>query len=321
MKNYVLLFLSVFININIHAFNGTIKIEQNNKIKNSTGNFYSIEDGKFTLILSNLNQENIRIFVYHDDSMFEKYQYPIKCEDTVMFHPATALSNNTDENNEITLYINREMQHNNISSDRRIYEQNSALIKIANIADIDNKFDGKLYVTIFIDFNNNSIIEENEIQNIVIEIDKNKHQSILFKGKVYISTLGYWVRYTNPVMHGDTYFYAKITNVTERDKFFELFGQDYSNNSLGAARIREMDYSKYNVYVVFSPITRVLELYQPYHYNGEYNLIFDVIYNFASNKGVYVFARNYFVEKEKDIFKICINDLGRITELTALEYR
>jgi hypothetical protein len=302
--------------VNANAFDSLIHIEQNNRINNGSGNYFVIDDNKFDIVISNTNNKPIHIFVYHNDRMFSKYQYPLSCENTVMFHPASALTNDSNENKELTLYINREMQHNNISFDKRINMDDTAILRIKDIADVDNKFTGTLYLTIFIDYNENEILEQNEIGNISIFINKS-YNTILFKAKVYISTLGYrLIDIRNPV-YGREYFYVRITNEHEKERFFELFGRNYYDS---LNRISELDYTRYNMYIIFSPITDEIELYNnPYHYNGEFKLFFDITINKQSNRGRYVFSRNYIVEKSNDKYEMWINDYGRLIKLEEME--
>ncbi|MDR2500101.1 MAG: hypothetical protein LBD37_03340 [Treponema sp.] len=85
--------------------------------------------------------------------------------------------NNGDENK--ALAINKEMRHNSISFDERINKGSDAVLRIKNIADIENRFAGTLYVTIFIDYNENGIVERNEIENISIVINKSRNTVLL----------------------------------------------------------------------------------------------------------------------------------------------
>jgi hypothetical protein len=276
---------AILINVGAYSFDGLIQLQQNNRMINGSGSYFVIDDNKFNIFIKNVLNETIHIFAYHNNTMFTRYNYPIKSEETVMFHPATGLIDNIDENIEITLSINKEMQHNAITIEKRINEQNTAIVKIKDIADIDNKFTGTLYLTIFIDFNQNGVIESNEIYNLSIYIKKIS-SSILFRTRAYVSTIGGLIRDINYPVYSTNYFYVKITNESERKWFFKLFGPNYGDNTyFSDNRIRDADYLRYNMYIIFSPITQEIELFNnPYHYNGEYRLIFDTI---VSNINLY----------------------------------
>ena len=221
-----------------------VKIRQNNQIIDKPDSTYTIMDNKFEILVTNKNNNIISVFAYHSDEMFNKYIYPIKDEDTVIFHPATALINSADENMEITLNINREMQFNVITNEKRIDENGISIIRIKDIADTDNRFNGILFLTLFIDLNNNKIIESNEIKNISVAINRAENSN-LFRARIYVSTIGGWIRDINYPVYNNEYFYVKISNETEKANFFELFGQQYGDNTYSSInRVRDLDYSR-----------------------------------------------------------------------------
>jgi hypothetical protein len=296
-----------------------IQIKQDNKFINEYNGFYTITDKIFDIIINDVGDKIIHIFAYHNDEMFRKYQYPEKSENTVMFHPATALINSADENMEVVLNINREMQHNAITPEKRINNNGSAIIKVKGVSDIDKNFNGVLYLTIFIDFNNNKIIEENEIKNIKIIILKENNSNLL-RERAYISTMGGWIRDIEYSVYSNNYFFVKITNQADKYKFFQLFGPNHGNNSFSSYnRIRDLDYSKFNLYIIYTPITSNIELYNnPYHYSNDNRLFFEIRINNESNRGRYVFYREFRVDKNNDIFEMWTNNngvLGKIPEL------
>jgi hypothetical protein len=297
-----------------------VSIEQNNKDINESNDFYILEDQKFNILLNNVDDKIIHIFAYHNEEMFKKYSYPVECKDTVIFHPATALINSANENKEITLTINKEMQYNVITPEKRIDDNNTAIIKIKDIADYDGKYNGMLYLTVFVDLNDNNIIEGNEVKNISLKINRTS-KSILFGDKIYISTVGSRLKDINYDAYSNEYLYVKITSDFERQLFLLLFGKNnFVNTNSTVNRIINIDYSKYNMYVIFSPKTTQIELYNnPYHYSGDKKLIFDVRINREAKYGTYVFCREYRVEKNKDIYEMWINDNGKLKKIKKFD--
>jgi len=297
-----------------------ISVEQNNKNINESNGSYPLEDQKFNILINNIDDKTIQIFAYHNEDMFSKYPYPVECENTVIFNPATALTDNADENKEITLTINKEMQYNAITPEKRTTNGNTAVIKINEIADYDGKYNGVLYLTIFVDLNDNEVIEANEVKNISLSIERTE-KSVLFGDKIYVSTFGSRIKDIKNYEYSNEYLYAKITSDMERQLFLLLFGKNnFVNPNSTVNRIISVDYSKYNMYLVFSPITREIELYNnPYHYSGENKLIFDVKINKEVNDGTYVFCREYRVEKNKDIFEMWINDNGKLKKIKKFD--
>lgn len=297
-----------------------VLVEQNDRSINELNGLYTIEDQKFNILVNNVNNKTVHIFVYHNEDMFRRYTYPVKCENTVIFHPATALINSANENKEITLTINREMQYNVITREKRINNNNTAIIKVKDIADTDDKFNGVIYLTIFVDFNNNNIIEENEVKNISVRINKSTN-SVLFRAKIYVSTIGSRIRDINYPVYSNEYFYVKITNEAEKQIFLRRFGENnFSNTYSTINRIINLDYTKQNMYVILSPITTEIESNgSQYRYSGENRLIFETKINKESKRGIYVFCIEYHVEKTRDIFEMWINDNGELKKIKKFD--
>jgi len=293
-----------------------VSIEQNNKIIEEINGYYTLEDQKFSILVNNADDKVIQIFAYHSDEMYNKYSYPVECEKTVIFHPATALISSADENMEINFVINTEMQHNAITEKKRTDNGGYAVIKIKDIADSDDKFNGMIYLTIFIDFNNNKIIEENEVKNISLKINKTAN-SALFRGKIYVSSIGGRMRDINhPVyVYSNDYIYVKITSEMEKQLFLLLFGQNNFTNIF-----MNLDYTKMNMYFVFSPISTEIELHGVYRYNGDNRIIIDTINNKESNKGKYVYYIRYSVEKTKDKYELWINDNEKLFKIKKYDF-
>jgi hypothetical protein len=307
-------------NEEIKNMNYEVFIEQNDRILNEMNGFYALEDKKFSILVRNAGDKPINIFAYHNEEMFQKYTYPVECKKTVMFQPGTAIIDNADRNKEITLALNREMQYNAITTEKRIDDNSTSMIKIKDIADTDNKYNGALYLTFLVDFNNNNIIEKDEIKNISLKINKSAN-GILFKGRVHVSTIGSWIKELNYPVYSNEYSYVKITNDTEKQKFFKLFGQNnFISPYSSVNRIGNVDYTNYNMYVVFSPITKDIELSgNPYHYSGDNKLVFETRINKEANRGVYVYCREYRVEKDMDIFELWVNDKGRSKKINKID--
>lgn len=293
-----------------------VVVEQNNKNINAQNGVYNLEDQKFSISVNDVEERTINIFAYYSDEMGKKYSFPVEPKDTVIFYPATSLIDSADDNKEITLTINKEMQFNAVTPEKRTANNNTAVIKIKDIADTDDKFDGIIYLTIFIDFNDNNIIDENEVRNISLKINKSDN-SVLFGAKIYVSTIGSRIKDINNYEYSNDYSYVRITSDMERQLFLLLFGRSNFNNiNSNVNRIISTDYSKYNMYVVFSPITTEIEFNgNPYHYKGENKLIFDVRVNKGASYGKYVFCREYRVEKGKDTLEMWINNNGKLIKL------
>ena len=297
-----------------------IIIEQYDRNISELNGFYPLDDQKFDILVKNAGNTTINIFAYHNEDMFRNYTFPVECKKTAMFHPGTALIDNADKNREITLALNRQMQYNTVTPEKRIDNNNTAQIKIRDIADTDNKYNGALYLTFLVDFNNDNIIDENEVKNISLKINKSA-SGALFRGKVHVSTIGSWLKDIEYPVYSNEYSYVKITNEAEKQKFFQTFGHNnFTNPYSKVNRIADLDCTKYNMYVVFSPVTKDMELSgNPYHYSGDNKLIFETRINKEANRGVYVYCREYRVEKDLDIFELWINDKGKLRTIAKVD--
>jgi hypothetical protein len=303
---------------------GNISIRQNDKEVIASNGMFNITGMPFEIIFDNVNlDDNIAIFAYHSDEMFNRYDYPIITDETVMFAPGTGLAMEVDENKSFFLRINTEMTQNYISSDRRINNTNQAVLRIKGFADTLNRFqEHKIaYLSIYIDYNKNGIIDLNEIKNIIIKVN----QSIAMgeKTKVYISTMGSSLEVVGSenLIHNN-FILFKITSQDEAERFSEYMQENTTYYSgYRTAGITNIDYNKNNKYFLMTPKGLSASANQPYHYSGEYDLIFDISDTNDNKNGNYVSLRTYTVSKDDDIFTIRINWYGEIlTPIIANEY-
>lgn len=295
--------------------NGTISISQNGEEVLARDGIFQIINKPFEVIIDNVSlKDNIAIFAYHSDEMFNRYDYPIRTADTVMFAPGTSLAMSVEKNISFFLRINEEYTQNYFPSDRRINHENQTILRIKGFADTLNRFQKRhiAYLSIFIDYNKNGIIEKNEISNIIIKV--NQVATPPKKIKVYISTMGSRLAIINSEAKIHNQFVVfKISSQDEAKRFSEYMRKN-TNYYRGyqIAGIVNIDYDINNKYFIMSPRGLSVEFYQPYHFSGEFDLIFDVLELDKSMSFNYVSLRTYTVAKDDDIFSIKINLKGKI---------
>lgn len=271
---------------------------------------YPIIEKPFQIVVNNIrNEDNIAIFAYHSDEMFNRYNYPIHSSDTVMFAPGTGIAMSIDDDTSFFLRINKEMSQNYITSDRRINIEHQAILRIKGFADTYNRYsENKIaYLTFFIDSNKNRIIEANEINNIVIKVHQSTVQAE--KTKVYHSTIGSSIE-INDQQHEiySNFILFKITNIDEATKFSDYLR--YNTNYYNGLRrdgLGNVDYSTKNKYFLMTPKGLSIKALQPYHYSGEDALIFDIVATEEEKSQNYCSLRTYTVLKDDDIFTFLVH--------------
>ncbi len=149
-------------------------LQDNREILPDAGN-YPLQDRPFQIDIEGVSPEvAVAIFAYPTDEMFHRYIYPVSTSDTVMFAPATGLAMYENKDRAYYLSLNREGTHNYMSPDRRINRQNGATLNILGFQTIEGRQEHprKVYLSLFIDSNQDRIIESHEIRHITLQWDQ-----------------------------------------------------------------------------------------------------------------------------------------------------
>ena len=150
-------------------------IYQNSREILPDGRVYSLRDGPFQLVMEGVDPEDaVAIFAYPTNEMFNRYSYPIRTADTVMFAPATGLAMYENKEKAYYLSMNREGTHNYMSTDRRINEAIRTTLNVLGFQTIEGRqlHLPRVCLTIFIDSDQNRIIDSNEIRHIILQWDQ-----------------------------------------------------------------------------------------------------------------------------------------------------
>lgn len=218
-----------------------------------------------------------------------------------------------DKSKEIVLYYNANLVNNYLYSNEKDGSTHFS-IPIKGILSMDSSENNlKLFCYTFNDLNNDSKIEGDEIQNIIINYSISEN---LKDEKIYISTVGYRAKKFKNV--ANDYIVYKITSYENFQKFKDNITQNVSNFDLLFEK-KENFKNDIHYYIIHSPITNNLFLSQPYKYVNSNLLIFDVDSK-ENTESEYIAARNYMVKEKDDNLKICININGKLIFPTVIEY-
>ena len=289
-----------------------LSIEQDNKKISAKASLYEILNKTFDIKVTNIKEsDGIQIFISTDKKTINFSKGSIPLDDTDIFAYGNSVANEADEKTkEISLYFDSERITNYLSEDRRINQGDSAIVRVGGLgneinttAQIQN-----LYFIVFIDFNENKSIEKNEVIHFQLKI---KGSGPLFTGKVYVSTIGYYV--TNfKKQANDDYKLYKITNKSGLERFMKEVTNDIRYLEYLLNDDEASTFKKHNYYIIHSPVTSTLFLDQPYRYSDKKQLIFDVVPSSEQVNKEYIAARNYKIEKKQDILTIYVNDNGKL---------
>ena len=169
-----LILFAIFLHSNLFGADINISIMQDNKNIQVKNGQYPLISQPFDIYINNLNREIVaQIFIYQTDFFSETYELPIEANSTEMFSPGTGMGAMVDpETKELELYTGPKGGHNYIYEDRRINNDDGAIIKvikIRNVTDPETKPE-TAYLTIFTDLNKNRIIETDELQILLLKI-------------------------------------------------------------------------------------------------------------------------------------------------------
>ena len=218
-----------------------------------------------------------------------------------------------EKSTETILYYNTNLVNNYLSANDENGSTNFS-IPIKGILSMNSSQNNlKLFCYSFCDLNNNSKIEKNEIQIIIINYSISDN---IKNEKIHISTVGYKVKSLKKIEND--YIIYKIKSYENFIKFKANVTPNVSNFDLLFDKKADFK-NDVNYYIIHSPITKNIFLSQPYKYVNSDLLIFDAESNENSDVE-YVAARNYMVKKNDDTLKICINLNGKLIFPTLIEY-
>lgn len=148
-----------------------ISIKEGNKNFNISENASIILDSyNFDICIDNISiKQAVFLFAYHNTDYMNKYSFPIDADKTEIFCTGSGMAEfDLDHEKGYSLGINKPFSFHYLFERRRINKENSCIIPVRKLIDPAGKFTDKLCLSIFVDYNGNRIIEENEYAAIEI---------------------------------------------------------------------------------------------------------------------------------------------------------
>lgn len=240
-----------------------------------------LNDCAFDIFVDKITtDEAVYLFAYHNEDFMNKYQLPIKTDETEMFCPGSGLAESVlDPEKGYSLSINNPSTFHYLHEPRRLNNENSCVIPVRKITDPTGKFSGKIYFSLFVDYNNDSVIDENEYSTFVISFsplvtfDSNDFSK---ENRGYVSSMGYTVKREN---YSNASFQTyKITSEKGFEKFVRQTKKnfsgktpkDYFNHLFDQKNMDDCD-----IYLVMAP-NNMSFINNPFKIIGNNALIFEV---------------------------------------------
>ena len=142
-----------------------ISIKEGSKVFRTAENpSIVLDDYAFDIAIDNISKDDVVcLFAFYNEDYMSKYQLPVKTEDTELFCPGCGLAESLlDPEQGYSLSINKPSTFHYLFNERRLNYENSCVIPVRKITDPTGNFAGKICFSIFVDYNGNKIIEENE---------------------------------------------------------------------------------------------------------------------------------------------------------------
>ncbi len=207
MKKNIIIISLLFLAFNLSALSkykikvkDILQIKHNGQTYNVSDNTsFSFDSEEFDLFFSRLKKEQaVSIYAsttYSVDPIpYYTGNFPVDSSKTI-FAPGGGLAEyplNPEEGYSLSV-INFFNGFHYIYDERRINTKEGALLPVRKITDATGEYTNRIYLTFFIDFDNNSIIEENEIWNIDITFTNKYGKDFSENNRAYVSSMGYSV--------------------------------------------------------------------------------------------------------------------------------
>ncbi len=139
-------------------------IQGEREIKLSENSYAFMDSEIFTIRFYGINKnQGVKIFAYFDDSHMNKYTFPVKTIETDMFDDAMCMAEYPlNPETGYTLSVHEAYGVHYIGEDRRINYENYAELPVTAISDATGKLKEKIYLSFFVDYNNDKSVSENE---------------------------------------------------------------------------------------------------------------------------------------------------------------
>jgi hypothetical protein len=265
-----------------------------------------------TLTIKNTKQLfNIYIFASTNSVDIKKYTYPLNVSDMEYFPVGGGLANDSKN---LLLSLNNLGKFNVFHIEERDIENDSIKLKFDGLADPNNELLRKKLVNfiVFVDCNNDKFVTQNEIAKVSINInnatstENSKIRNYRFSSG---NAIGPFSKLTQT-----RYIYFHLTSVSDAEKYKRFIISTFGDLPYLYNLEMKSNYSTNNCHILLAPMSNNLGLYQPYNFNNDNRLIFEIV-NEDYNDGYYIPIRAVEIKKTIDVFHAYIDDHGELSSL------
>ena len=152
----------------------TIKAEKKSFDISKTPNIVLNDFNIFDICIDNISEDEVVcLFAYHNTDYMNKYQLPIRTEDTENFCPGSGMAEyRLDPEQGYSLIMNSSDSFHYLHDERRINKENSCVIPVRKVTDPSGNFTDKICFSIFVDHNGDDIIQQEEYATFIISFNK-----------------------------------------------------------------------------------------------------------------------------------------------------
>lgn len=273
-----------------------ISIKEGNKTFDLSKNPDIILDSfNFDVCIDNIStKQDVFLFAYYKADYMNKYSFPVNKDETEIFCIGSAIAeSDLDQNKGYSLSINEPFTFHYLHEKRRINKDNSCILPVRKITDPTGNFSDKLCLSIFVDYNNNTIIEENEYAAVelsfssLVSFDLNDFSE---ENRGYVSAFGKAINsenYNNKAIQA-----YKITSEKDFEKFIKLTKKNFLQKTPKDYFKHYFDQKNMNnkdKYLLMAPNNMSFKS-NPFRITGSKNIYFEVTETAANDTPVSLIA-------------------------------
>lgn len=237
-----------------------VEIEDEKNCIKEKSNFFLYSE-KFNLIFEGITEkQNICLFAGADSRYESKYNFPVKADETEIFCGGCGLAEKKFiEGEDYSLSVTDSYSFHYITNDRRRNTEKGAVLPVSAISDSTGSFKGDLYISVYVDFNNNNKIESNEYAFFSLHFPlfgSSTELDFSDKNRGYFCTMGFSFLQSKMKYIGEEFKVYKICSERDFQKLCEIENKNFIGTNLESRFIyyfENINYDENSYYICFIP--------------------------------------------------------------------